>query len=75
MDIPFWRRCFSHFIDQVKYVNRVPDSLFRGLALSTAISHAGNWLVVVPSHALGLGLGVPPMPPVLVGADNGGDWS
>ena len=57
VDVPLRQRCLSHLIDKANYaflVNSAPDSRFRALALSTAIPHAGDWLSVVPSHALGL---------------------
>ena len=37
-------------------LDSAPDSRSRALALSTAIPHAGDWLNVVPSAALGLHL-------------------
>ncbi len=46
-------------IDQAVFADlcsAAPDTRSKALALSTAIPHAGDWLNVVPSHALGLHL-------------------
>lgn len=59
MDVPLRQKVLSHSTDQANYailVDSAPDSRFRALALFSAISHAGDWLSVVPSHALGLHL-------------------
>ena len=59
VDVPLRQRALSHSIDQANYdalVTRAQDSRSRALALSTAIPHAGDWLNVVPSQALGLHL-------------------
>ena len=37
-----------------KLIDSAPDSRSRALALSSSIQHAGDWLSVIPSRALGL---------------------
>ena len=57
VDVPLRQRHLSKAIDQAVFVDLVSsasDSRSKALALSTAIPHAGDWLNVVPSHALGL---------------------
>ena len=52
-------RSVSHSIDQANYdhlITSAQDTRSKALALSTAIPHAGDWLSVVPSQALGLHL-------------------
>ena len=44
-----------HCLDQL-LVSEAPDSRCRALALSSAISHVGDWLNIVPSSILGLHL-------------------
>ena len=59
VDVPLRQRPLSHKIDEASYnalVASAPDTRSRALALSTAIPHAGDWLNVVPSTALGLHL-------------------
>ena len=59
VDVPLRQRHLSKAIDQAVFVDLVsstPDTRSKALALSTAIPHAGDWLNVVPSHALGLHL-------------------
>ena len=53
------QHCLSHAVDEAQYAALLadaPDSRARALALSLAILHAGDWLNVVPSTALGLHL-------------------
>ena len=59
VDVPLRQRHLSHAIDEASYTHLIagaPDTRSRALALSTAIPHAGDWLKVIPSHALGLHL-------------------
>ena len=59
IDIPPRQRQLSRAIDQASYdqlVAGAPDSRFKALALSSAICHAGDWLNIIPSQALGLHL-------------------
>ena len=59
IDVPLVQKNLSHKIDEASYnslVASAPDLRSRALALSTAIPHAGDWLNVVPSQALGLHL-------------------
>ena len=59
VDIPVNQKALSHAIDQATFdhlLSLVPDTRSKALALSTAISHAGDWLTVVPSRSLGLHL-------------------
>ena len=59
IDVPLYQCSLSHIIDEATYsslLDSAPDSCSRALALSTAIPHAGDWLNVVPSTALGLHL-------------------
>ena len=59
MDVPLRQRHLSHSIDEASYIHlitRAPDTRSKALALSTAIPHAGDWLNVNSSHALGLHL-------------------
>ena len=58
VDVPLHQRHLTHSID-ASYINLIteaPDTRSKALALSTAIPHAGDWLNVIPSHALGLHL-------------------
>ena len=57
IDIPLFQHCLSHAIDEASFsalVDTAPDARSKALALSSAIPHAGDWLNVVPSSALGL---------------------
>ena len=59
IDIPFHQHHLFRVIDQASYdqlVARTHDSCFKALALSSVIHHAGDWLNVIPSQALGLHL-------------------
>ena len=59
IDIPLRQRVLSKVIDEASYdtlLDGAPDTRSRALALSCAIPHAGNWLKMVPSSALGLHL-------------------
>ena len=59
VDVPLRQRHLSHSIDEASYIHLItgaPDTRSKALALSTAIPHAGDWLNVIPSHALGLHL-------------------
>ena len=59
VDVPLHQRHLSKAIDQAvsaDLYSAAPDTRSKALALSTAIPHAGDWLNVVPSHALGLHL-------------------
>ena len=59
VDVPLRQRHLSKAIDQAvsaDLYSAAPDTRSKALALSTAIPHAGDWLNVVPSHALGLHL-------------------
>ena len=59
VDVPLCQRHLSKAIDQAvsaDLYSAAPDTRSKALALSTAIPHAGDWLNVVPSHALGLHL-------------------
>ena len=59
INVPLHQRSLSRMIDEATHsylLDSAPDSRSRALALSTAIPHAGDWLNVVPSAALGLHL-------------------
>ena len=59
IDVPLHQRSLSRSIDEASYnslLASAPDTRSRALALSTALPHAGDWLNVVPSSALGLHL-------------------
>ena len=59
IDVPLQQHHLSHKIDEASYnslLASAPDTRSRALALSSAIPHAGDWLEVVPSSALGLHL-------------------
>ena len=59
VDVPLCLRHLSHSIDKASYIHLLtgaPDTRSKALALSTAIPHAGDWLNIIPSHALGLHL-------------------
>ena len=60
VDVPIKQRALSKVIDQASFNNRLldeaSDTCTKALALSIAIPHAGDWLHVVPSSALGLHL-------------------
>ena len=59
INVPLHQHSLSRIIDEATYsslLDSAPDSRSRALALSTAIPHAGDWLNVVPSTALGLHL-------------------
>ena len=57
IDVPLTQHCLSRTIDETSLNTlqaSAPDSRSQALALSTSIVHAGDWLNVVPSPALGL---------------------
>ena len=59
INIPLRQHCLSHAIDKAQCAALLvlsPDPRSRALALSSAITHAGDWLSVVSSSALGLHL-------------------
>ena len=59
IDIPLRQHSLSRAIDEAsfnKLIASAPDTRSRALALSSAIPHAGDWLNVIPSSALGLHL-------------------
>ena len=57
IDVPVTQRALSTAINQAslrRLIDSAPDSRSRALALSSSIQHAGDWLSVIPSRALGL---------------------
>ena len=57
VDVSLTQRSFSKVINNAlfeKLVSTAPDVRSRALSLSTSIKHAGDWLSVIPSRALGL---------------------
>ena len=57
IDVPLTQHCLSRSIDKASLntlLASARDSRSEALALSTSIIHAGDWLNVVPSPALGL---------------------
>ena len=59
IDIPLRQRPLSYCIDEAVYhrlLTSAPNIRSRALALSTSLPHSGDWLNVVPSALLGLGL-------------------
>ena len=59
VDVPLRQRHLSRCIDEASYsllLTEAPDTRSKALALSSAIRHAGDWLSVIPSSALGLHL-------------------
>ena len=59
VDIPLRQRQHSKAIDQAVFdelLAMAPDTQSKILALSSSIAHAGDWLSVTPSSALGLHL-------------------
>ena len=59
IDVLLHSHSLSHAVDEASYsllLDSSPDVHSRALALSSTISHAGDWLNVVPSTALGLHL-------------------
>ena len=59
IDVPLRQRALSLVIDsasQQQLQDTAPDTRSQALALSTSLQHAGDWLNVVPSSALGLHL-------------------
>jgi len=57
IDLPIRQRFLSRAIDEACHsslLDSAPDARSKALALSSAIKHAGDWLNVVPSPALGL---------------------
>ena len=59
VDIPLRQNPLSLAIDEAteqRLLSSAPDTRSRALALSSGLSHAGDWLNVVPSVSLGLHL-------------------
>ena len=59
IDVPIQQKALSHSIDEAIFGRLMvvaPGARFKALALSTSAAHAGDWLNVVPSQALGLHL-------------------
>ena len=59
VDVPLKQHALSKVIDQASFnriLDEAPDTRTKALTLSSAIPHAGHWLHVVPSSALGLHL-------------------
>ena len=59
IDVPLHQCPLSHAIDEASHhhlLSTAPDTRCRALALSSGLSHAGDWLNVVPSASLGLHL-------------------
>lgn len=59
IDVPLRQHSLSYKINEASFnslLTSAPDTRSRALALSSAIPHAGDWLKVVPSPALGLHL-------------------
>ena len=59
IDVAIKQSVLSRAIDQVQFdsvYDQSPDVRSRAIVLSTSIRHAGDWLNVVPSLALGLHL-------------------
>ena len=59
VDVPLRQRALSRVVDQACFdfaLSNAPNDRARALALSSTIPHAGDWLRVVPSTALGLHL-------------------
>ena len=59
IDIPLTQHSLSRAIDEASFdalVDSAPNPRSKALALSSAIHHAGDWLNVIPSSALGLHL-------------------
>ena len=57
IDIPISQKHLSYAIDQANIsclLSSAPSTRFKALALSTSSPHAGDWLHVIPSSALGL---------------------
>ena len=56
IDIPISQKHLSYAIDQTNIsclLSSAPSTQFKALALSTSSPHAGDWLHVIPSSALG----------------------
>ena len=59
IDVPIRQRLLSRCIDKVSFnhlLSSSSDERSKALTLSTSLPHAGDWLQVVPSSALGLHL-------------------
>ena len=59
VDVPLRQHALSRVIDESSFdalIDSAPDTRSRALAVSSANPHAGDWLNVVPSSALGLHL-------------------
>ena len=59
IDVSLRSYSLSHSVDEACFsllLESSPDVRYRALALSSALPHAGDWLNVVPSSALGLHL-------------------
>ena len=59
IDVPLRQKALSHCIDEAslnQLLVTAPNNRCSALALSTSLPHAGDWLNVIPSSALGLHL-------------------
>ena len=59
IDVPLRQKTLSHCIDEAslnQLLMTAPNNRCSALALSTSLPHAGDWLNVIPSSALGLHL-------------------
>ena len=54
IDVSPVQHCLSHAVDEASFSALLVSSPDTTLAVSSAIQHAGDWLNVVPSSALGL---------------------
>ena len=57
VDVPLTQHALSKSVDLALsdvLLDSAPDSRSRALALSCSIPHAGDWLIAIPSRALGL---------------------
>ena len=57
IDVPIRQKSLSRLIDEACFntlVESAPDVRSRALSLSSSLPHAGDWLNVIPSPALGL---------------------
>ena len=57
IDVPLQQKSLSRLVDEACFntlVESAPDVRSRVLALSSSLPHAGDWLNVIPSPALGL---------------------
>ena len=52
--LPLHQQALSHAIDAAFHLDTAPDIRFKAISISTALQHAGDWLNVILSSALGL---------------------